>query len=174
MFVAEQNGLKPLAVLWHLELLGCSSHEVSQLCSRRDGAVGLRIKCERQKNPAQEQRHSEAQAHPRCGLRFPHQVTLHTVHFSDGFNQEKYPHIQTESGTQEFQFSGLLLLILPSTGSGFPSMDAIKAQPLKLQPDLGLLFKLAFFSFHFWTEGSKKKEIGEMRAQAPAKRKEQA
>lgn len=171
--MSEWNGLKPLAVLWHLELLGCSSHEVSQLCSGRDGAVGPRIKSERQKSPAQEQRHSKTQAHPRRGLRFSRQGTLHTVHFSDGFNQEKYPDLQTESGIQKFQFSVLLLLILPSTGNGFPSMDAIKAQPLKLQPELGLLFKLAFFSFHFWAEGSKKKEIGEMRAQAPAKRKEQ-
>lgn len=84
------------------------------------------------------------------------------MHFSDGFNQDKYPGIQTECDTQKFQFSVLLLLILPSS-------DVIKAQPLKLQ----LLFKVAFFSFHFWAVGSKKKEIGEMRAQAPAKRKEQ-
>lgn len=33
---------------------------------------------------------------------------------------------------------------------------------------------MASFSFHFWASGSKKKDMGEMRAQAPAKRKEQA
>lgn len=53
-------------------------------------------------------------------------------------------------------------------------------QPKLLLPELPCrmaslcMGTLAFCSFHLWARGSKKKETGESRAQAPAKRNEQA